>query len=85
MTTIARETNNISLDKLIDLATQGPVIITQGDKPVFAFVPVDEEDLQTWRLGERPEFLELMQRSWDRLHTEGGVSLAEARKRLLKE
>jgi hypothetical protein len=85
MITLAREKDNPSLERLIELAAQGTVIITQDDKPVFAFVSVNKEDLQSWRLGENPEFLELMQHSWDRLRTEGGVSLAEARRRLLKD
>jgi hypothetical protein len=46
---------------------------------------VDEKDLQTWQLGQNQDFLALMRRSWDRLHAEGGVSLAEARQRLLAE
>ena len=40
------------------------------------------ENLQTWQLGENPQFLELMRRSWQRLHAEGAVSLAEVRRRL---
>jgi len=43
------------------------------------------ENLQSWQLGENPQFLELMRRSWQRLHAEGTVSLAEARRRLLEE
>ena len=58
-----------------------------GPRPARAnlFVAVDEEDVQTWQLGQNQGFLALMQRSWDRLHTEGGVPLAEARQRLLPE
>ena len=84
MTTVSRETNDLTLEKLIEMAKQGTVIITQDNKPAFAFMPVDLEDLQTWQLGQNTEFLELMQHSWDRLHAEKKVSLTEARKRLLK-
>ena len=84
MTTVSRETNDLTLEKLIEMAKQGTVIITQDNKPAFAFVPVALEDLQTWQLGENTDFLELMQHSWDRLRAEKGVSLAEARERLLK-
>jgi len=83
MLTIERD--NLSLDVLFDLASEGTVLITRDNKPVFALVAVDEEDLQTWQLGQNQDFLALMQRSWDRLHAEGGVSLAEARQRLLAE
>ncbi len=83
MLTIERD--DLSIDVLFDMASQGTVLITRDNKPVFALVAVDEEDLQTWQLGQNQGFLALMQRSWDRLHTEGGVPLAEARHRLLAE
>lgn len=38
---------------------------------------------ETWSLGENPEFLAVLQRSWDRLHAEGPVPLAEAWRRLV--
>ena len=85
MKTLSLESKDVSLDTLIEMAARGTVIITQGSRPLFAVVPVDQEDLQTWQLGENPEFLALMRRSWKRLHTEGPVSLAEARQRLLGE
>jgi len=85
MTTLSREKDNPSLEKLIEMAKQGAVIITQNNKPVFAFVSVDQDDIQTWQLGENTEFLELMRHSWDRVRAEGGISLAEARRRLLDD
>ena len=51
----------------------------------FAFMPIDKEDLETWRLGENAEFLELMQRSWQRMQLEGAIPLNEARRRLLAD
>ena len=85
MTTVSREKDNPSLENLIEMAKHGTVIITENNKPVFAFVSVDQDDIQTWQLGENTEFLELMQHSRDRLRAEGGVSLAEARRRLLDD
>ena len=85
MKILAVEKDSLSLDVLFDMASEGTVVITRDNKPVFALVAVDEKDLQTWQLGQNQDFLALMRRSWDRLHTEGGVSLAEARQRLLAE
>jgi antitoxin (DNA-binding transcriptional repressor) of toxin-antitoxin stability system len=85
MKMLAVEKDNLSLDVLFDMASEGTVVITRDNKPIFALVAVDEEDLQTWQLGQNQDFLTLMRRSWDRLHAEGGVSLAEARQRLLAE
>ncbi len=84
MKTLSVETKDISLEALIEMAANDTIIITQDSKPLFAVVPVDPDDLQTWQLGENPKFLELMQRSWERLHAEGAVPLAEARRRLLE-
>ena len=83
MLTIERD--NLSLDVLFDMVSEGTVLITRDNKPVFALVAVDEKDLQTWELGQNQDFLALMRRSWDRLQAEGGVPLAEARQRLLAE
>ena len=85
MKMLAVEKDNLSLDVLFDMASEGTVVITRDNKPIFAIVAVDEKDLQTWQLGQNQDFLALMRRSWDRLHAEGGVSLAEARQRLLAE
>jgi PHD/YefM family antitoxin component YafN of YafNO toxin-antitoxin module len=83
MKMLAIETNNPTLTTLVDIASEEPVIITRDNKPAFAFVAVSEEDIQTWLLGQNEDFLALMRRSWDRLHTEGGIPLAEVRQRLL--
>ncbi len=85
MKTLSLEADNPTLTALIEMAADGAVIITVDNKPVCAVMPVDEADLQTWQLGENPQFLAMMQRSWERLHQEGAVPLAEARQRLLAE
>lgn len=55
------------------------------DTPALALVPVNDEDRETWSLGQNPEFLAVLQRSWDRLHAEGPVPLAEAWRRLVAD
>lgn len=85
MKTLALERNNLSVAMLVEMTTDGTIIITQDNKPICAVVRLNEEDLQTWQLGENPEFLALMQHSWERLQREGPVSLAQARQRLLAE
>jgi len=85
MTTLMLGRDNPSLSTLIEMAAKGIVIVQRGNKPAFAFMPVDEEGPRTGQLGENPDFLEIMRRSWARLQTEGGISLTEARHRLLTE
>ncbi len=55
------------------------------DTPEFARASVNDDDLETWSLGENPEFLAVLQRSWDRMHAEGPIPLAEARRCLLAD
>jgi len=85
MKMLAIERDKPSLDSLIDMASEEVVILTRDGRPVFAFIAVDEEDVQTWQLGQNQDFLALMRQSWDRLHAEGGIALAQARQRLLPE
>jgi hypothetical protein len=85
MKTFSLEANNPILMALMEMIADGAVIITSGNKPVCAVMQVDEADLQTWQLGENPQFLAVMQRSWERLHREEAVPLAEAWQRLLAE
>jgi hypothetical protein len=84
MTTISLEKENPTLDALVKMAADGTIIVTYGNR-VFAFMPVDEEDVQSWRLGENPEFLALMRHSWERMQAEGSVPLEETRRRLLTD
>src|SRR6266508_1371670 len=44
MKKVSRETDNPSLEKLIEMAKQGAVIITQNNEPVFAFFSVDQNN-----------------------------------------
>jgi hypothetical protein len=85
MTTVSLEKDKISLQTLAQLAQQEVVIVTKDDKPVFAFMPVSEDDVQTWQLGQNPEFLSLMEHSWQRAQSEGTMSLDEARRQLLSD
>ena len=83
MRTIALGAKDMSLSELEKIAGYEPVIVTRFDKPVFAMIPVNAADIETWQLGDNPRFLELMERAWERAKTEGVMTLAEARERLL--
>lgn len=60
----------------------GPVVVTDGGRPVAALVLLDNTDLETLSLSTDPEFLELIQESRTRQAQEGGLSSAEMRRRL---
>jgi prevent-host-death family protein len=60
----------------------GPVVVTDGGRPVAALVILDNTDLETLSLSTDPEFLELIQSSRERQAHEGGLSSTEMRRRL---
>jgi hypothetical protein len=58
------------------------VILTRQEKPVLGIVGVDEAEVEAWSLGSNPDFLAMMERFRDRGRREGGVPLAEVRRRV---
>lgn len=58
---------------------QEPLILTDGNRPVAALVPIENTDLETASLSTNPQFLALIERSRVRYKAEGGVSGEEMR------
>jgi hypothetical protein len=85
MKTITLEKDNPTLVNLVEMAAEGVVVVNRGSKPAYVFMTVEKDDIQSWKLGENPEFLKIMRASWVRLQKAGGVSLAEARRSLLTD
>ena len=85
MKTVMLEKENPSIGELASRVSREAILVTRENRPVLAVIPVCQEDLQTWDLGENPEFLELMRQSWERLQAEGALSLADAQRQLLSE
>ena len=73
-----------SLAAYVRQMDDGPVVVTEGGRPVAALVFLENTDLETVALSTDPEFLELIQKSRARHAREGGLSSAEMR-RLLEE
>ena len=82
MKRIALENCSLSVQELAKLAETEPVILTREGNPILGVVGVDEAEVEAWSLGGNPDFLALMERFRGRGRTEGGVSLAEVRRRL---
>ena len=59
-----------------------PLILTSDGKPVAALVPIENADLETLSLSTHPQFLSLIEGSRRRHKEEGGISMAEMRRRL---
>ncbi len=58
---------------------QEPLILTYGDRPVAALVPIENADLETASLSTNSQFLALIERSRVQHKAEGGVSGEEMR------
>jgi antitoxin (DNA-binding transcriptional repressor) of toxin-antitoxin stability system len=70
---------------LVPLVTPGSqelVILTRDGQTVAAIVPTNEHDVESLLLSINPQFQAILERSQQRLESDGGVSTAEVRKRL---
>jgi hypothetical protein len=82
MKRITLENCSLSVQELAKLAETEPVILTREGNPILGIVGVDETEVEAWSLGSNPDFLALMERFRGRGRQEGGLSLAEVRRRL---
>jgi antitoxin (DNA-binding transcriptional repressor) of toxin-antitoxin stability system len=58
-------------------------VLTRHGKPVAAVVPIRQGvDAETFSLSHHPDFIDIVNRSWSSYKAKGGVSSAEARRRL---
>jgi hypothetical protein len=69
---------------LVPLLQSGndPLFVTQDGQTVAAIVPTTEEQAESLLLSINPKFQAILERSQQRLESEGAVSSAEVRKRL---
>lgn len=83
MKSIAVERATMKPRELAACPTSEPVVLTKAGHAVCAVVEIDDLDLEAWSLGRDPRFIELLERSRERLRKEGGIPIAEVRRRLL--
>jgi antitoxin (DNA-binding transcriptional repressor) of toxin-antitoxin stability system len=62
-------------------AHEEPVVVLRRGKPFAALVPLDDEDWEDFVVSRHPEFLTILQRSQERYQAEGGITLAEMKRR----
>ncbi len=82
MKTPTIEVSDVTLKELTTLTQLKPVIVTHKNIPVYAVVPLDEADYESWVLSENPDFMALIERSRERYRREGGVPLDQVRRQL---
>jgi hypothetical protein len=59
-----------------------PVVVRSEGRTLAAVVPVNEEDVESLLLSINPRFQRILERSEERLKSEGALSAAEVRRRL---
>ena len=59
-----------------------PLLLTDHGQVVATIVPADQQDAESMLLSINPKFNAILERSRQRLETEGGLSSDEVRKRL---
>ena len=62
--------------------SQEPLFVTRNGKTVAAIIPANEEDAESMLLSINPRFQAILERSQQRLESEGGLTSAEVRERL---
>jgi hypothetical protein len=62
--------------------SQEPVILIQNGHTVAAILPADEQSVESMLLSINPQFQAALQRSQQRLESEGALSADEVRARL---
>lgn len=82
MKAIALEDSVLTVEQLAEIAREQPVILTRKGKPVVAVNDLSGSDWESISLANNPRFVELIEQSRRAYREEGGISLAEVRKRL---
>ncbi|MGH9719967.1 MAG: type II toxin-antitoxin system Phd/YefM family antitoxin, partial [Bryobacteraceae bacterium] len=82
MRTVELDQATQSLAECAQAVGTEPLVVTQNGKPLAVLLPLDNADLETVSLSSNPRFVELIERSRNRLAQEGGLSSEEVRRQL---
>lgn len=71
-----------ALSPHLESSSTEPVMVRRHGKTLAAVVPVDDDDVESLLLSINPRFQHILERSEERLRSEGPLSAAEVRRRL---
>jgi hypothetical protein len=71
-----------ALVPLLQAGDQEPLFLTRNGETVAAVVPASEEDVENLLLSINPQFGSILERSQQRLESEGGLTGNQVRERL---
>ena len=61
---------------------QEPLVLTDGDQPIAALMPIEDADLETIALGSNPKFLALLEQARAQRRAGAGLTTEEVRTKL---
>ncbi len=76
------ESTKLSLNEIIKMVKEGPILFTMRGEVRYAFIPVDEPDIEAFSLGSNPEFIAYLKSCRERAKKEGYTSIKDIRKKL---
>jgi hypothetical protein len=82
MKLIAIEDSTMSLPQVVDMAKNGPVILTRDGQPRATVRDLSKADAERAALANNPEFQAIIAASRESLRKRGGIPLDEVRKQL---
>ena len=56
---------------------QEPLVLTDGDQPIAALMPIEDADLETIALGSNPKFLALLEQARTQPRAGAGLTTEE--------
>ena len=59
-----------------------PLVLTDGDQPIAALMPIEDADLETIALGSNPKFLALLEQARAQRRAGAGLTTEEVRAKL---
>ena len=74
-----------SLSEYAREAQKGTLVVTSHGRPVAAVVPLEDSDMESLSIGTNPKFLAIIENARARYRAEGGISLAEMRRKYGKK
>jgi hypothetical protein len=85
MKTLEVPATNRKLRKMVADARDGTLVLTEDGRPVAALVSINGMDAESLAVGNSSKFQRIIRRSIRELDAGQGISLAEMRKRVVRD
>ena len=70
------------LSQYASALNQEPLVLTDGDQPIAALMPIEDADLETIGLGSNTKFLTLLEQARAQRRAGAGLTTEEVREKL---